>query len=550
MTVFMVPPLESSPWPTLGPGVAQLMEDGLAFGPGDLRGQPYRLDDEKRALLYRMYEVYPKGHALEGRRRFSRAALSMRKGVAKTEFGAAIAAVELHPEGPVRCDGWRKVGKRWEPVGAPVTDPYIPLVAYTEEQSDDLAFAALKVMVSEGSFADVLDVWAEQVVRKGGDGKAVSLAGAPNARDGARTTFQLFDETHRMTLPRLKEAHRTMLANLPKRRLADPWALEVTTAPEPGAGSVAETTMDYAKSVGTGVMADSKLFFFHREASEKHDLTTVPGVRAAVIEASGPTAVWSNIDAIVEQWQDPTADRAYLERVWLNRLVAGSTRAFDGSRWKDLAVKHSKTVPERAAITLGFDGSRFDDATALIATEVASGYQWALGIWQRPVNAVEWEVPRAEVDAAIDKAFDTWDVLRLYADPPHWDSEIAAWAGRYGKERVNEWWTNRRRQMAYALRAYANAMSTGDVEHCAADGPRCRLFTEHVGNACRLDIGYRDDGGALWIVQKDRPNSVHKIDAAVAATLSWEARNDAIAAGALNLEQFDSAYAEPRSLLV
>ena len=60
------------------------------------------------------------------------------------------------------------------------------------------------------------------------------------------------DETHWWTLPRLKQAHQTMLNNLPKRKIADPWMLEITTAPEPGTGSVAEATMDYAKAVDEG----------------------------------------------------------------------------------------------------------------------------------------------------------------------------------------------------------------------------------------------------------------------------------------------------------
>ena len=63
-------------------------------------------------------------------------------------------------------------------------------------------------------------------MRKTGDGVAVSLSGSPSARDGSRVTFQVFDETHHMVLDRLKRAHGTMMANLPKRRLADTWALE------------------------------------------------------------------------------------------------------------------------------------------------------------------------------------------------------------------------------------------------------------------------------------------------------------------------------------
>src|SRR5690606_9561971 len=160
-------------------------------------------------------------------------------------LAAWIAAVELHPEGPVRCDGWRKAGRnRWEPVGAPVTDPYIPLVAYTEEQSEDLAYGALKAILELSEVAGDFDIGLERILRKDGAGKAVALASAPDARDGARTTWQHFDETHRFTLPRLVKAHQAMMANIPKRYLSDAWSLETTTAPEPGTGSVAEATME------------------------------------------------------------------------------------------------------------------------------------------------------------------------------------------------------------------------------------------------------------------------------------------------------------------
>ena len=37
--------------------VAEWMEQHLVFGPGDLRGQPRRLDDEKRAPLWRHDDV-------------------------------------------------------------------------------------------------------------------------------------------------------------------------------------------------------------------------------------------------------------------------------------------------------------------------------------------------------------------------------------------------------------------------------------------------------------------------------------------------------------
>lgn len=523
MTVFMVPPLDEQPWPTLGLQVAEWIEAYLVFGPGDLLGQPARLDEEKRALLCRMYEVYPKGHPLAGRRRFKRVAISLRKGTGKSELAAWIAAAELHPDAPVRCDGFDAYG---QPVGVGVTDPYIPLVACTEEQSDELVYGALLAILQRSPLADDFDLGLERIMRKTGDGKAVSLASSPNARDGARTTFCVVDESHRWTLPRLKQAYRTMLANLPKRKAADAWMLEVTTAFAPGQGSIAEDTFDYARQVADGKIEDSKLFFFHRQASDKYDLSTREGIREAVKEASGPAVAWSDIEAIVDQWQDPAADRSYLERVWLNRVVRAAERAFDVELWKQRA-KLGFVPPEGSRITLGFDGSRYNDATAIVATHIETGYQWLVGLWEPPYNVQDWEVPVTEVEQAVADVFQRYDVWRMYADPPYWETYIARWAGEYGEQRVLEWWTNRQKPMAYAIKSFVNAIAGGELSH---DGnPH---LARHIGNACRRMLNIRDEEGkALWTIYKERPDSPHKIDAAMAAILSWEARNDALAAG-------------------
>jgi hypothetical protein len=275
VTVLTIPELDAKPWPTLGPQVWDWMLENLVYGPGDLRGlalAEHPPDDEFRGLLYRSYEVFPRDYPRAGRRRFRRVAWSLRKGTAKTERAAWIAAAELHPDAPVRCDGWRRTGSRWDPVGVGVVDPYIPLVAYTEEQTEDLAYAALYTILSEGPLADDFDIGLGRIVRKGGDGKAQPLASAPDARDGARTTFQHFDETHRLVLPRLVEAHGVMQGNLAKRRAADPWSLETTVAFAPGEGSVAERTWEYATAVKQGRERDPSLFFFHRGASDEHDL--------------------------------------------------------------------------------------------------------------------------------------------------------------------------------------------------------------------------------------------------------------------------------------
>lgn len=532
--MILTVPQDKILYPTLGPQVCDWIEANLCFGPGDLRGNPAVIDDETRGLIYRMYELFPQKHAQAGRRRFKRCALSLAKGTAKTEKAAWIAICELHPDAPVRCIGWTKKG---EPIGGPVTDPFVVLVAYTEEQSDELAYGAMRVILEESPVGKDFDIGLERIMRKDGAGKAVSLAGSPNARDGARTTFQVFDETHWHTLPRLKQAHQTMQANLPKRKAADAWAMEITTAPEPGAGSIAEATMDYAIAIHEGRISDANLFFFHRQAGDEHDLTTAEGARAAVIEASGPAAAWRDIDGIVSLWRDPTTDRTYWERVYCNRLVRSASQAFDVEQWKTLAKPN--TVKPGAVITLGFDGAVFHDSTAIVATEVETGCQWVAGLWERPVSAVEWQVPAAEVDTRMHELFSTYTVWRLYADPPYWQAWIAQWAGApdmqplpqmgtgWDGARVVEWWTNRRRPMTAALESFDSAIRGGLIAH---DGDKD--YIRHLGNARKQELPMRDETGkAMWLIRKERPDSPQKIDIGMAGILSWEARNDAIAAG-------------------
>lgn len=532
---MMVPAPDAVAWPTLGGLVCDFLEERCVHGPGPLRGKPYVLDDEKRALIYRWYEVYPQGHRRAGKRRFKRVGLSVRKGTAKTELAAAIAFAELHPEGPVRCDGFDAAG---EPVGISVSDPYIPMVAYTEEQTEELAYGALMVMCSEGPDAEFFDPGLDRILRWGGSGKATALAAAPDSRDGGRTTFQHFDETHRFVLPRLREAHQTMVGNIPKLMAFDPWSLETTTTYTPGEGSVAQGTHEYAELVDAGKSKAVDFFFFHREAAPRvdEDLADDAQIRAAVTEASGPSiAGWQDfegqVDAIVSLYNAPDTDKGYWERVWLNRRVQAGRQAFDVEVWRELGRPGEALPAAKEMITVGFDGAQWRDATALIATHVQSGFQWPLGIWERPPvregEDDDWECPKGEVDEALTEAVKRWRVVRAYLDPPYWEGLVSDWQGRWGEKTFSEWRTNRHKQMAEALLGYVGAQRSGELTH---NGDA--VYARHIGNSRKKYLKLLDDEGKpLWVIEKERHQSPLSMDAAVAGCLSWEARMDAIADG-------------------
>jgi len=529
VSTFVVPSDEDEePWPSLGGPICDLIEERGVFGPGSLKGQPARLDDEKRAAIWKAYEVYPRGHEYEGRRRFRRVRISWRKGTAKTEFGGWLCFAELHPEGPVRFDGWDSSGS---PVGRPVRDPYIPMLAYTEEQVMELAYGVLYTVVTEGPDADLFDAGLDRIIRLSdtgrADGKAVPLANSPNSRDGARTTFQYYDETHRLKLPAHLAAYETMEANLPKRPLDDPWSLGTTTAGRPGEGSVAEKDKDEAEAIAKGEVEEPEMFYFHREASSGHDLKSLAGRVEAIREASGPSvAAWSDLRSIAKQWDRPGADKSYLERTWLNRWTQADAQAYDPLRWAELSRPDFK-LAKGAMVTVGLDGSKWKDTTALVVTDVLSKVQVAYGCWAPDEDN---PVDTAEVDAKVDEIFKTFDVLRLYGDPAFgFDKLMAEWSGKYGPKKVVEYYTDSRnlRSTALMCRAYSQAIESGEVMN---DGDS--TMAAHIGHSQKRDAKIVDDEGKpLWVMAKERHDSPNKIDYAMAGGLSWRACLDAISAG-------------------
>lgn len=532
--LLVVPGPDPEPWPTLGGAICDLIEERAVYGPGSLQGEPYVIDPEFRAFIYRAFEVYPKGHDWAGRRRFKRVGLSVRKGLAKTEKQALLAFCELHPDGPTRFDGWDASGN---PVGRPVASPYIPMLAVSVEQVEELAFGALTYIVSEGPDADLFDVSLERICRlddRGkADGKAVPLANSPGARDGARTTMNCFDEPHRLFLPRQLQAHQTMDANLPKRPLDDPWSLYVGTAGEPGQGSVMEQVHGEALLIAEGKVERPDLFYLYRTDDGGRDLSVKDERIAAVAEATGPAGEFGpgQFDEIASQWDRPGANRPFLERVWLNRWVKSGSQAFDMTK----LTLSDESIPDGGFVTAGFDGSRWRDATALVITEITSGRQELLGCWERPDDADEWEVPESEVTDLVADMMGRFEVWRMYCDPWGWEATIAAWAGRF-PDQVVEYQVGgggSQRRVAGATQSYSAAVASGEVS-LGANVWRPKLV-EHMGHAGRRELKLLDDSGQpLWVMQKQDGRLGDKFDAAMAGMLSWTACVDARRDGAVS----------------
>jgi hypothetical protein len=230
---------------------------------------------------------------------------------------------------------------------------------------------------------------------------------------------------------------------------------------------------------------------------------------------------------------------ANAERYFLNRIVPAEDHAFDVVRWREL-VRTGYRPEQGATVVVGVDGARYRDALAMIATEVSTGFQWPLAIYERPENAPDdYEHSFDDADGVLIDAFDRYDVWRVYVDPGSQYANISPllerWQGRWGNKRIVEWPMNRPRVTCYMIRNYASAIVTGDVAH---DGDEA--FTRHVFNARRKAMTVLDDDGRpMHGIQKEHPASAQKIDAAAAGALSWEARGDAMAHGTTGLSSYE-----------
>jgi phage terminase large subunit-like protein len=181
------------------------------------------------------------------------------------------------------------------------------------------------------------------------------------------------------------------------------------------------------------------------------------------------------------------------------------------------------------AITIGFDGSRVGDGTAIVGCRLSDGALDLLGLWENPGDS-DWEVPGGEVDAKLAEAYERFRVVRGYFDPPLWRSEIEAWAREYGQPGVTPYRTNGRPMQA-AVERFRTDLLTGAIHHSGA-----RDLRRHVLNARTQLVR----GG--YFITKATPMSPDKIDAAIAAVLAYEARCDAIANGELDPRRTGFAF--------
>ena len=203
-------------WPTLGWQVIDWIETYLCRGRGDVQGTAVKLDPEECLHVLWCYRLWPQAHAQAGRRLVHRAVYCRPKGAAKSELAAMIACAEAL--GPVRCDGFDADG---EPVGVPVLDPFIRVMATEEGQAsavyDHIAFMLENGKVSSDYSFDIgrSAATSTRIFLKP-TGQIVPSTSGDASKDGGRESFCVADETHLMITRQLHKMFQTVAQNTGK----------------------------------------------------------------------------------------------------------------------------------------------------------------------------------------------------------------------------------------------------------------------------------------------------------------------------------------------
>lgn len=429
-----------------------------------------------------------------------------------------------------------------------------------------------------------------------------------STHDGGKQTFIIADESHLYNVPRLKATYHTLKRNLSKRMGdAEPWVLETTTMYRPGENSIAEETYKHAQDIREGHIKDPKLLFDHRYSPLNiEDLGDAGKLKHGLYEAYGSAAKsrdgkdhiiladgsivpvndegvsddgyslrspgvepgpskdgWVDIRGPIADILDPASDVGDSIRYYLNSLTSVSDAWLSESLLKshlagialyagvpegtdlDEAAPWKDIISDEDEITLGFDGSLSDDATALVGCRVRDGLLFLIKLEQKPEGpeAADWQVDVEAFDRKVRWMLDNYNVVGFFADVHGWRDLIIGWETDYsyldlvGQRNngdpimfhTNNWESDMKQAYVDMHTAFCREWTACDDEDNPVIGDVALLadprLLAHFRNARRKNLRRTNaDGSTQYLVYKETPNSPLKIDACIAGVLAYTAR--------------------------
>lgn len=495
---------------TLFNAIAVWCSNYLRQPDGPNAGSAWRFTREQARILSWWY-----AYDEDGRWLHRRGTIRMCKGWGKDPFGAVIAAIEM--AGPCRVDG------NLNPTTHP--SPWIQIAAVSRDQTRTTMRLFPSMFSEEARERFGLDVNKEIIY--GRDGRAVieAVTSSPDSLEGGRATLVLRNEVQNW---RRSNAGHDMAevidGNLAKSRDGAARALSLCNAHVPGEDTVGEREWEAWQQIVQGKTRRSDVFYVAAEAPPDTELADEGSLRKG-LEAARFGASWLDVDRLIGEVYDPRTTPSEARRKHLNQIVAAEDAWVAPQQWGKLADP-TLQLADGDMVTLGFDGSKSDDHTALIATRVEDGAWFTIDVWD-PAQ-YDGEAPRDLIDGTVRQTMERYDVVGFYSDLHPWESYVDQWADDFGRDLCVK--ASTKHPIAWDMRAHNKKFTLEGAERVhdeiveeqfAHDGDaRTR---EHVHNARRRPNRWGVTFG------KEHRESSRKIDALPAGVLSRMARRDYLA---------------------
>ncbi|TCO56898.1 hypothetical protein [Actinocrispum wychmicini] len=508
---------------SLGWGVINWLAANVLQPGGPRAGKPFLPTLEQARFLVWWYAVDERGRFV-----YRSGLLRRLKGWGKDPLAAAMSLVELC--GPVAFSHW----DNGTPVGKLRDSAWIQIAAVSQDQTRN-TFSLFPAMASKRlREAYGLEINRTIIYSKSG-GMIEGVTSSPLALEGKRPTFVVKNETQWWIEANAGHTMSEVIAgNVDKAAYGGCRSLSICNAHVPGQDSDAERDYDVYQAVQAGQALDTGFLYDSIEAPADTPVSEIlspaedpegheAGIAAlrAGLEVARGDAVWLDLDTIVASILDIKRPLTESRRKFLNQVNAAEDAWIAPYEWDRIQSDVQLAAGER--VTLGFDGSKSRDHTALVACRVSDGALFSLKVWNPELYG--GEVPRDDVDATVRWAFSRFEVVAFRADVKEFESYVDSWTRLY--HRTLKVKATPGHPIAFDMRGnikrfaldcerFLDAVLEGELAHDGA-----AVLRQHVLNAHRHPTTY--DAISIRKASKD---SSRKIDAAVCAVLAFGARQD------------------------
>jgi hypothetical protein len=519
------------PEKTLGWGILNWWAKYVKTPGGDHAGEAFMPTLEQARFTLWWYAVDE-----NGRYCYREGVLRRLKGWGKDPYAAALALAELC--GPVAFSHWDDKG---DPVGKPRHAAWVQVAAVSQDQTKN-TFRLFPVMISKDMKSEYGLEVNKFVIYSAAGGQIEAVTSSPASMEGNRPTFVIRNETQWWGAGpggEVNDGHEmaaVIEGNVTK--IAGSRTLSICNAHIPGNETVAEVDWDSYLDIQSGKAVDVGKLYDALEAPADTPVSEIPsqkedpeGYEKGVqrlregVEIARGDSYWLPVDEIVQSVLDVKNSVTESRRKFLNQVNAHEDSWISPQEWNKLALTDELFKLKKGdRIALGFDGSKSNDWTALVACRVEDGMLFLIKVWD-PERYSNGEVPREEVDAVVRSMFERFDVVAFRADVKEFEAYVDQWGRDFRKKiQVNATPGNpvafdmrgQTKRFALDCERFLDAVLERELYH---DGNP--VLRQHILNARRHPTTY----DAISI-RKQSKDSSKKIDAAVCAVLAFGARQD------------------------